>query len=58
MEQLAAQPEDIHRDNTQSKHVCNWLYKNMVMHATGRIIPCCAAVCPPSSCESPSDVGS
>jgi len=41
--QLAAQPEDIHRDNSQSKHVCHWLYKNMVMDATGRIIPCCAA---------------
>jgi len=43
MGQLAAQPEDIHRDNSQSKHVCHWLYKNMVMDATGRIIPCCAA---------------
>jgi len=43
MERLALQPEDIHRDNRQSKHVCHWLYKNMVMDATGRVIPCCAA---------------
>jgi MoaA/NifB/PqqE/SkfB family radical SAM enzyme len=47
MEQLAGQPEDmrleIDRDHAQSKHVCHWLYKNMVMDATGRIIPCCAA---------------
>jgi MoaA/NifB/PqqE/SkfB family radical SAM enzyme len=27
----------------RSEHVCHWLYKNMVMDATGRIIPCCAA---------------
>jgi len=43
LEQLAAQPEDIYRENRQSEHVCHWLYKNMVMDATGRIIPCCAA---------------
>ena len=43
VEQLAAQPEDIYRDNSQSPNVCHWLYKNMVMDATGRIIPCCAA---------------
>jgi MoaA/NifB/PqqE/SkfB family radical SAM enzyme len=24
-------------------HTCHWLYKNMVMDATGRIMPCCAA---------------
>lgn len=24
-------------------HTCNWLYKNMVMDATGRIMPCCGA---------------
>jgi MoaA/NifB/PqqE/SkfB family radical SAM enzyme len=23
-------------------HTCHWLYKNMVMDATGRILPCCA----------------
>jgi hypothetical protein len=22
-------------------HACHWLYKNMVMDATGRILPCC-----------------
>lgn len=30
-------------DSPRSEHVCHWLYKNMVMDATGRIIPCCAA---------------
>jgi MoaA/NifB/PqqE/SkfB family radical SAM enzyme len=24
-------------------HTCHWLYKNMVMDATGRILPCCGA---------------
>lgn len=24
-----------------SGHTCHWLYKNMVMDATGRILPCC-----------------
>ncbi len=26
-----------------STHMCHWLYRNMVMDATGRILPCCAA---------------
>jgi MoaA/NifB/PqqE/SkfB family radical SAM enzyme len=26
-----------------SGHTCHWLYKNMVMDATGRILPCCGA---------------
>ncbi len=26
-----------------SEHTCSWLYKNMVMDANGRIIPCCAS---------------
>lgn len=26
-----------------SAHMCHWLYRNMVMDATGRILPCCAA---------------
>lgn len=26
-----------------SDHTCHWLYKNMVMDATGRILPCCGA---------------
>ena len=24
-------------------HTCHWLYKNMVMDATGRVLPCCGA---------------
>jgi hypothetical protein len=34
------------RDDGQgrrSAHTCNWLYKNMVMDANGRILPCCGA---------------
>jgi hypothetical protein len=27
----------------RSTHTCNWLYKNMVMDANGRILPCCGA---------------
>jgi MoaA/NifB/PqqE/SkfB family radical SAM enzyme len=27
-------------------HTCHWLYKNMVMDATGRIMPCCGAPTP------------
>jgi MoaA/NifB/PqqE/SkfB family radical SAM enzyme len=26
-----------------SGHTCHWLYKNMVMDATGRVLPCCGA---------------
>jgi len=26
-----------------SGHTCHWLYKNMVMDATGRIMPCCGS---------------
>ena len=48
VEQLVGMPDDIHRDNSHSEHVCHWLYKNMVMDATGRIIPCCAAPQPNS----------
>lgn len=43
IDRLLRAGEDVHRDNSQSQHVCHWLYKNMVMDATGRIIPCCAA---------------
>ncbi len=28
---------------TPSGHSCQWLYRNMVMDATGRTLPCCAA---------------
>ena len=28
---------------TVAGHTCHWLYKNMVMDATGRILPCCGA---------------
>ena len=31
-----------HPINT-SPHTCHWLYKNMVMDANGRILPCCAS---------------
>jgi MoaA/NifB/PqqE/SkfB family radical SAM enzyme len=30
-------------ENASSGHTCHWLYKNMVMDATGRILPCCGA---------------
>ncbi|MEX2262511.1 MAG: radical SAM protein [Bryobacteraceae bacterium] len=30
-------------DAPSSGHTCHWLYKNMVMDATGRIMPCCGA---------------
>lgn len=30
-------------------HTCAWLYKNMVMDATGRILPCCGAPQPDSN---------
>jgi MoaA/NifB/PqqE/SkfB family radical SAM enzyme len=30
-------------------HTCHWLYKNMVMDATGRIMPCCGAPKPDSN---------
>jgi MoaA/NifB/PqqE/SkfB family radical SAM enzyme len=32
-----------------SGHTCHWLYKNMVMDATGRILPCCGAPRPDGS---------
>lgn len=35
-----ALPQDPQR---RSAHTCNWLYKNMVMDANGRILPCCGA---------------
>lgn len=31
---------------TRSAHACHWLYKNLVMDATGRVMPCCAAPTP------------
>jgi len=31
-----------------SGHTCSWLYKNMVMDANGRVLPCCAAPRPDS----------
>lgn len=30
-------------DPAVSRHTCHWLYKNMVMDANGRILPCCGA---------------
>jgi len=42
--QLAGVPEaDVNPDTARSEHMCHWLYKNMVMDATGRVLPCCAA---------------
>jgi MoaA/NifB/PqqE/SkfB family radical SAM enzyme len=41
--QLAGWPEADAGPRVPSAHVCHWLYKNMVMDATGRVIPCCAA---------------
>jgi MoaA/NifB/PqqE/SkfB family radical SAM enzyme len=32
-----------------SGHTCHWLYKNIVMDATGRILPCCGAPRPDSN---------
>jgi hypothetical protein len=44
VEQLALQPEAADAGpEARSDHMCHWLYKNMVMDATGRVIPCCAA---------------
>jgi hypothetical protein len=43
LEQFAFQPGAPLEPKTESGHMCHWLYKNMVMDATGRIIPCCAA---------------
>jgi MoaA/NifB/PqqE/SkfB family radical SAM enzyme len=28
---------------SRSAHSCQWLYRNMIMDATGRVLPCCAA---------------
>ena len=41
--QLARYPESDLNPGTASEHMCHWLYRNMVMDATGRILPCCAA---------------
>jgi len=30
-------------ERSAATHACHWLYKNLVMDATGRVIPCCAA---------------
>jgi MoaA/NifB/PqqE/SkfB family radical SAM enzyme len=34
---------DLKPNAAPSAHMCHWLYKNMVMDATGRVLPCCAA---------------
>lgn len=34
----AQEPSD---SSPSSGHTCHWLYKNMIMDATGRIMPCC-----------------
>jgi MoaA/NifB/PqqE/SkfB family radical SAM enzyme len=34
-------------DRAQTRgHTCHWLYKNIIMDATGRIMPCCGAPAP------------
>lgn len=33
----------VDRSAPSSAHTCHWLYKNIVMDAAGRILPCCAA---------------
>ena len=43
LEQFALQPEADVNPGARSDHMCHWLYKNMVMDATGQVIPCCAA---------------
>jgi MoaA/NifB/PqqE/SkfB family radical SAM enzyme len=30
-------------ESPSAGHTCHWLYKNMVMDATGRVLPCCGA---------------
>lgn len=30
-------------ERSDSSHTCHWLYKNLVMDAAGRILPCCSA---------------
>jgi MoaA/NifB/PqqE/SkfB family radical SAM enzyme len=37
------QPASAEQPGVRSDHTCHWLYKNMVMDANGRILPCCAA---------------
>lgn len=40
---LGEYPEAEFSVSEPSEHMCHWLYRNMVMDATGRILPCCAA---------------
>ncbi len=37
------QPDSANQPGVRSQHTCHWLYKDMVMDANGRILPCCAA---------------
>lgn len=39
----AAESGQDDKTSAGSGHTCSWLYKNMVMDANGRILPCCAA---------------
>jgi MoaA/NifB/PqqE/SkfB family radical SAM enzyme len=36
-------PDVSARRHAEAGHTCRWLYKNMSMDATGRILPCCGA---------------
>ncbi|MDX2152483.1 MAG: radical SAM protein [Bryobacteraceae bacterium] len=40
---LAAPLPDLPPPSGPASHACRWLYQNLVMDATGRILPCCGA---------------
>jgi MoaA/NifB/PqqE/SkfB family radical SAM enzyme len=40
---LERQPVSTNQSDIRSDHTCHWLYKNMVMDANGRILPCASA---------------
>lgn len=43
VERLGGHEEVDFNPGTPSRHMCHWLYRNLVMDATGRVLPCCAA---------------
>jgi MoaA/NifB/PqqE/SkfB family radical SAM enzyme len=48
-----AQCPQMSRPRAPSQHTCHWLYKNMVMDANGRVLPCAAAPKPGADWCSP-----
>ena len=40
---LSGFPQDATAAKSSAVRTCQWLYRNMVMDATGRVLPCCAA---------------